>query len=102
KTLSDLSVESSGDFYTLDRGGGFDNDAAHPFARTHGGGFRGVYDLAHPDTSLFMIATGESGHIFSGHYGDLVAKWNDVQAITLSGSSNELKQRGASELVLEP
>lgn len=102
KKLSDLSVPSSGDFYTLDRGGGFDNDAAHPFARTHGGGFRGIYDLGKPDDSLFMITTGESGHIFSRHYGDLVPLWNAVQAITLSGSPNELKQRGADELVLEP
>jgi penicillin amidase len=100
--LSDLSVASSGDFYTIDRGGGFNNDTAHPLARTHGGGYRGVYDLGNPDASLFMIATGESGHIFSKHYGDLVPLWNDVKAITLSGSARELKQSGASELVLEP
>ena len=99
---SDLSVESSGDFYTLDRGGGFDNDAAHPFARTHGGGFRGIYDLGDADASLFMIATGESGHIFSPHYGDLVPLWNNVKAITLSGDENALKQSGAQLLTLEP
>jgi penicillin amidase len=102
KKLSDLSVESSGDFYTLDRGGGFDNDPAHPFARTHGGGYRGVYDLGDPDASLFMIATGESGHIFSPHYGDLVPLWNAVKAITLSGTAEELKRRGADELLLVP
>ena len=102
KNLSDLSVESSGDFYTLDRGGGFDNDVEHPFARTHGGGFRGIYDLANPDASLFMITTGESGHIFSRHYGDLVNLWNNVRAITLAGTADELKQRGADELALEP
>jgi len=102
KDLSDLSVPSSGDFYTLDRGGGSDNDPAHPFDRTHGGGFRGIYDLANPDGSLFMITTGESGHIFSRHYGDFVPLWNDVKAITLSGTQAELKERGADELVLEP
>jgi len=102
KRLSDLSVPSSGDFYTIDRGGGFDNDDAHPFERTHGGGFRGIYDLSNPDASLFMITTGESGHIFSPHYGDLVPLWNTVKAITLSGTADELKKRGADELVLEP
>jgi penicillin amidase len=100
--FSDLSVQSSGDFYTLDRGGGFENDTKHPFARTHGGGFRGIYDLANPEASLFMIATGESGHIFSPHYGDLVQKWVNVQGIALSGTAEELQRRGAEKLVLEP
>ncbi|MDE1900690.1 MAG: penicillin acylase family protein [Alphaproteobacteria bacterium] len=100
--LSNLSVESSGSFYTLDRGGGFDHDAAHPLSRTHGGGFRGIYDLADPDKSLFMIATGESGHIFSPHYGDLVPMWNNVMGITLSGTAAQLKQAGDPELVLSP
>ncbi|MDR3450994.1 MAG: penicillin acylase family protein [Alphaproteobacteria bacterium] len=102
RRFSDLSVESSGDFYTLDRGGGFDNDAEHPFARTHGGGFRGLYDLSNPDNSRFMIATGQSGHLFSPHYGDLVERWVTVQSVALSGSADELKKSGADELVLEP
>ena len=49
-----------------------------------------------------MITTGESGHIFSPHYGDLVPLWNDVKAITLAGSEEDLKRRGASELVFTP
>ena len=100
--LSDLSVSSSGGFYTLDRGGGFDASSDMPFARTQGGGFRGLYDLADPDKSRFMIATGESGHIFSRHYGDLAPLWNDVKSITLSGSEEQLKKAGAQELTLAP
>ncbi|HTZ68791.1 MAG TPA: penicillin acylase family protein, partial [Roseiarcus sp.] len=100
--LSDLSLPSSGGFYTLDRGGGFENSSSMPFARTHGGGFRGLYDLANPDKSRFMIATGESGHIFSSHYGDLARLWNDVKSITLMGSEDQLKKAGAQELTLEP
>ena len=100
--LSDLSVSSSGGFYTLDRGGGFEVFSDLPFARTQGGGFRGLYDLANPDKSRFMIATGESGHIFSRHYGDLAPLWNDVKSITLAGSEEQLKKAGAQELTLEP
>ena len=100
--LSDLSLSSSGGFYTLDRGGGFEVSPDLPFARTHGGGFRGLYDLANPDKSRFMIATGESGHIFSRHYGDLAPLWNDVKSITLAGSEDQLKKAGAQELTLEP
>jgi penicillin amidase len=100
--LSDLSIDSSGGFYTLDRGGGPGTAADLPFARTKGGGFRGLYDLANPDKSRFMIATGESGHIFSRHYGDLTPFWNDVKSITLAGSEDELKKGGAQLLTLKP
>jgi penicillin amidase len=100
--LSDLSVSSSGGFYTLDRGGGSEVVPDLPFARTHAAGFRGLYDLANPDKSRFMIATGESGHIFSRHYGDLTPRWNDVESITLAGSEDGLKKAGAQELKLEP
>ena len=99
--LTDLSVASNGGFYTLDRGGGSDFPAM-PFARTIGGGFRGLYDLGDPAKSRFMIATGESGHVFSPHYGDLVAPWNDVKSTTLAGGEDELKKAGARELTLKP
>jgi penicillin G amidase len=100
--LSDLSVASSGDFYALDRGGAFEPSPDHPFARNHAAGYRGIYDLGDPDKSRFMITTGESGHIFSAHYGDLVPLWNDVKAITLAGSEEDLKRQGASEFIFTP
>jgi penicillin G amidase len=100
--ISDFSVPSSGGFYTLDRGGGFETPQQEPFARRHGPGFRGLYDLADPERSRFMIATGESGHIFSPHYRDLVPLWNNVKSITLTGSEDDLKKAGARELILSP
>jgi penicillin amidase len=100
--VSDLSVASSGGFYTLDRGGGFEAPGHNPFARTHGAVFRGLYDLADPGKSRFMIATGESGHIFSPHYRDLVPLWNDVKSITLAGSEEDLRMAGARVLTLSP
>jgi penicillin amidase len=100
--LTDLSIASSGDFYTLDRGGSFDPQPSHPFARTHGGGYRGLYDLADPEKSRFMITTGESGSIFSKHYGDLVPLWNDVKSFTLTGTAEEFSAHGLPKLVFKP
>jgi penicillin amidase len=97
--LSDLSLPSSGGFYTLDRGEGFNPKPDHPFARAHAAGFRGLYDLGDPDKTRFVTATGQSGHIFSRHYGDLVPLWSAGKGITLAGSEAELKQSGAEELV---
>ncbi len=100
--ISDLSVPSGGGFYTLDRGGGYEQPQVHPFARTHAAGFRGIYDLRDPDKSRFMISTGESGHILSPHYRDFVALWNNVKSITLSGSEEDLRKSGGRELVFLP
>ena len=94
--LSDLSFPSSGDSYSLDRGGGFDTPRDQPLARTQAGGYRGLFDLADPTRSRFVIATGQSGHIFSRHYRDLMPLWRAGRAITLSGGEDELKARGAS------
>ena len=100
--VSDLSMPSSGGFYTLDRGGGFDTPADQPYARTHGGGYRAIYDLADPDRSRFVIATGESGHIFSPHYRDLAPLWIEGKSITLAGDEDALKRAGAQELTFTP
>jgi penicillin amidase len=100
--LSDLSTPSSGGFYTLDRGGAWDPSPERPFARTLGAGFRGLYDLGAPRRSRFMIATGESGHIFSRHYRDLVPLWIDGKSITLTGSEDDLRKAGAAELTFSP
>jgi penicillin amidase len=100
--VADLALPSSGDYYTLDRGGGFEVPSDQPFARTHGAGFRGIYDLSNPDASRFIIATGESGHIFSPHYRDLAPLWLDGKSITLAGSEADLKTAGAQELVFTP
>ena len=99
--VSNLSMPSSGGFYTLDRGGGYEEPADKPFARTQGGGFRGLYDLADLEKSRFMITTGESGHIFSPHYGDLAPLWNEVKSITITGTEDQLKSAGAKELTLQ-
>ncbi len=100
--VSDLSMPSSGGFYTLDRGGGFNVPVDRPFARTHGAGFRGIYDLADPDKSRFVITTGESGNIFSPHYRDFAPLWIDGKSITLAGSEDDLKRAGAQEFVFTP
>ena len=48
---------------------------AYPYENVHGGGYRGVYDFADPESSVFIIATGQSGHPLSGHYDDLSELW---------------------------
>ena len=73
---------SGGDF-TLNRGltSGKEPD---PFLDVHGAGYRGVYDFADPDSSVFIIATGQSGHPLSRHYDDMADLWRRGEYVPMS------------------
>ncbi len=76
--LTDLSTPSPGGFYTVNRGASRLADAETPFSNGHGAGYRAVYDLgalSEPTGVQVMIATGQSGHPASPHWGDFVARW---------------------------
>jgi penicillin G amidase len=77
-SLSTIAIPSPGDDNTLYRGG---TNAA--FQSVHGAAYRGVYDLADLDRSLFMIAPGQSGNPLSGHARDFAIRWRDGATITL-------------------
>lgn len=55
-----------------------------PFLNVHAAGYRGVYDFADPDSSVFVISTGQSGHPFSRHYDDLGQLWRRGEYIPMS------------------
>jgi len=55
-----------------------------PFLNVHGAGYRGVYDFADPDSSVFIISTGQSGHPLSRHYDDLGQLWRRGEYIPMS------------------
>jgi penicillin amidase len=56
------------------------------FAAVHGAGFRGVMDLAAPDGGYAVIATGQSGHPFSRHWGDMLPLWRDGALLPLAAA----------------
>lgn len=55
-----------------------------PFFNVHGAGYRGVYDFADPDSSVFVNSTGQSGHFLSRHYDDLGELWRRGEYIPMS------------------
>ena len=54
----------------------------------------GVYDFADPESSVFIIATGQSGHPLSRHYDDLGVLWRRGEYIPMS-LDPELAHAGA-------
>ena len=83
KYFVNLRQSTSGDDSTLMRGvtKGTEPD---PFLNVHGAGYRGVYDFADPDSSVFITATGQSGHPLSRYYDDLGELWRRGEYIPMS------------------
>ncbi|XOY55897.1 MAG: penicillin acylase family protein [Rhodobacterales bacterium] len=55
-----------------------------PFQNVHAAGYRGVYDFADPDSSVFISSTGQSGHPFSRYYDNLGEMWRRGEYIPMS------------------
>lgn len=83
KHFVNIRQSTSGGDNTLMRGrtSGVDPE---PFRNVHGAGFRGVYDFADPDSSVYVTSTGQSGHFLSRHYDDLAQLWRRGEYIPMS------------------
>jgi penicillin amidase len=78
-----LSHETSGGDDTINmgktRGRGPD-----PYANVHAAGLRVIYDFADLDRSVYVIATGQSGHPMSRHYEDIGQLWRRGDYLPMS------------------
>jgi len=73
-----------------------------PYAAIHGAGYRGIYDLADPDKSLYIISTGQSGNLFSPHYDDLIPIWARKDYITIPTAKAAMEATTVNRLTLQP
>ena len=78
-----IRQSTSGGDNTLQRGL-TSGEGLDPFQNVHGAGYRGVYDFADPDSSVFIISTGQSGHPLSRHYDDMAQLWRRGEYIPMS------------------
>ncbi len=79
----DIHQSTSGGDSTLLRGR-TKGTGSNPYENVHAGGYRGVYDFADPDSSVFIQATGQSGHPLSRFYDDLSELWRRGEYIPMS------------------
>ena len=96
-----IRQSTSGDDDTLMRGrtSGLDPD---PFQNVHAAGYRGVYDFADPDSSVFVISTGQSGHPLSRYYDNLGSLWRRGEYIPMSLDPALARAGAVGVTVLEP
>ncbi|MFK7939026.1 MAG: penicillin acylase family protein [Roseovarius sp.] len=97
-----IRQSTSGGDNTLLRGRTRGGDGPDPFENVHGAGYRGVYDFADPDSSVFVISTGQSGHFLSRHYDDLAQLWRRGEYIPMSLDRDLARAAAVGVTVLQP
>ena len=78
-----IRQSTSGGDNTLQRGL-TSGTGSNPFQNVHSAGYRGVYNFADPDSSVFVSATGQSGHPLSRYYDNLGELWRRGEYIPMS------------------
>jgi penicillin amidase len=64
--------------------------------------YRQIIDLAALDASRFVIPMGQSGHVWSPHYANLLDAWTKVEYLPMRFSRTAVDDAMRARLVLEP
>ena len=96
-----IRQSTSGGDNTLQRGRTKGTEPA-PFLNVHGAGYRGVYDFADPNSSVFVISTGQSGHFLSQHYDNLAQLWRRGEYVPMSLDSELARAGNEGITILTP
>ena len=83
KWFVNIRQSTSGGDNTLMRGRTA-GSGPEPFHNVHAAAYRGVYDFADPDSSVFITSTGQSGHFLSRYYDDMGDLWRRGEYIPMS------------------
>ena len=83
KWFVNIRQSTSGGDNTLQRGKTI-GTGPNPYLNVNAGAYRGVYDFANPDSSVYVISTGQSGHPLSRHYDDLGELWRRGEYVPMS------------------
>lgn len=83
RLLVNIRQSTPGGSHTLERGA-YTGEGPEPYLNVHAAGLRAVYDFSDPDSSVFVISTGESGHLLSRHYDDLAEIWRRSEYVPMS------------------
>ena len=101
KWFVNIRQSTSGGDNTLQRGKtrGF---GTNPFKNVHAAAYRGVYDFSDPDSSVFIISTGQSGHPLSRYYDNLGKLWRRGEYVPMSLDPSLAKAGAAGTTRLLP
>jgi len=96
-----IEHSASGGENTIQRAA-ISNRGKNPYENVQGPGYRAIYDLSDPDSSLYIISTGQSGNVLSKHYDDLNSLWRRGEYIPMSLNLNTIRAGSTGLTVLTP
>ncbi|HTI03093.1 MAG TPA: penicillin acylase family protein [Acidisoma sp.] len=91
--LGDARVPVPGDATTIDAEAPGFGPGREEFTAVHGPEFRGVYDIANLDRSLFVIAPGQSGDLLDQHAFDFLQRWRTGGMVQLGPEPNVVSRQ---------
>jgi len=99
--IVNIRQSSSGGDHTLMRGA-TSGEGRAPYLNVHGAGYRGVYDQADPDSSVFVTSTGQSGHPLSRFYDNLNDRWRRGEYVIMSLDPSLARAASVGTIILMP
>lgn len=99
--IVNIRQATSGGDFTLNRAA-TPGTGPEPYINTHGAGYRGVYDFADPDSSVFIISTGQSGHPLSRHYDDMGELWRRGEYVPMTLDPELARAANLGVTILSP
>ena len=100
KFLREITHEMQGGTYTLNSSSSLKSERLNQIKKASG--FRMIIDFSQPDKSMFIIATGQSGHFLSKHYDDLTNLWKQGEYITLSTEPSIILGGSKGKIIISP
>ncbi len=75
---------------------------SEPYAAVHGSGYRAVYDLGHPNRSIYIASTGQSGNVYSPYYANLTPRWAKGEYLQMTTDRAAIERSTVATLTLQP
>ena len=97
-TLFNKSTPARGDAFTIDAG----KADYQTLTMNHGASMREIVDLGDLANSRIVNTTGQSGQLFSPHYGDMIDLWQSVGYHPMRFDRTEIEQSAVDVLTLQP
>ena len=99
KFLREISSEVSGSAYTLNST--MLNDISQN-NEAKASSFKMIVDFSTPNKNMFILPTGQSGHMLSKHYDDQTKLWKNGDFLFLSGTKNVVLGGSKGETIIYP
>ncbi len=99
KFLREISSEVSGSAHTLN------STMLHDISQNNeakASSFKMIVDFSSPNKSMFILSSGQSGHMLSKHYDDQTKLWKNGDFIFLSGTKNLVLGGSKGEIIIYP